>query len=159
MRTTCVATRLAGGHADNALPQMARAVVNCRMLPDEAPGAVQKAIVDVLADPQIEVSSLAPPKPSPPSPLTPAVLTPIERLTASMWPGVPVVPVMSTGATDALYLRAAGIPVYGVDGMFSDLDDVRAHGRDERLPVAALYEGHEFLHRLVRDLSSSGASR
>lgn len=159
MRTTCVATQLAGGHAENALPQMARAVVNCRMLPDEPPGAVQKAIVDILADPQIEVTPIAPAKPSPPSPLTPDVLGPVERLTAAMWPRVPVVPVMSTGATDSLYLRAAGIPVYGVDGMFADLDDVRAHGRDERLPVAAFYEGQEFLYRLVKDLSSSGGGR
>ena len=158
MRTTCVATQLAGGHAENALPQMARAIVNCRMLPDEPPGAVQKAIVDVLADPQIVVTPVAPAKPSPPSPLTPAVMGPVERLTAAMWPGVPVVPVMSTGATDSLYLRAAGIPVYGVDGMFSDLDDVRAHGRDERLPVAAFYEGQEFLYRLVKDLSSPGGA-
>jgi len=159
MRTTCVATQLTGGHAENALPQMARAIVNCRMLPDESPAAVQKAIVDVLADPQIEVSPVAPAKPSPPSPLTPAVLGPIERLTESMWPGVPVVPVMSTGATDSLYLRAAGIPVYGVDGMFVDMDDVRAHGRDERLPVASFYEGHEYLYRLVKALSSREGAR
>jgi acetylornithine deacetylase/succinyl-diaminopimelate desuccinylase-like protein len=159
MRTTCVATQLAGGHAENALPQMARAVVNCRMLPDEAPGAVQKAIVEVLADPQIEVTPVAPAKPSPPSPLTPGVLGPIERLTAEMWPGVPVVPVMSTGATDSLYLRAAGIPAYGVDGMFMDMDDVRAHGRDERVPVDSFYEGQEYLYRLVKALSSPEGAR
>jgi acetylornithine deacetylase/succinyl-diaminopimelate desuccinylase-like protein len=159
MRTTCVATQLAGGHAENALPQMARAVVNCRMLPDEAPGAVREAIVKVLADPQIQVTAVADAKPSPPSPLTPEVLGPVERLTAAMWPGVPVVPVMSTGATDSLYLRAAGIPMYGVDGMFSDLDDVRAHGRDERLPVSSLYEGQEFLYRLVKAMSSSEGGR
>jgi acetylornithine deacetylase/succinyl-diaminopimelate desuccinylase-like protein len=159
MRTTCVATQLSGGHAENALPQMARAVVNCRMLPDDPPEAVRQAIVDVLADPQVEVTPMAAAKPSPPSPLTPAVLGPVERLTEAMWPGVPLLPVMSTGATDSLYLRAAGIPAYGVDGMFTDLDDVRAHGRDERLPVAAFYEGQEFLYRLVKDLSSPGGGR
>jgi acetylornithine deacetylase/succinyl-diaminopimelate desuccinylase-like protein len=159
MRTTCVATQLAGGHAENALPQMARAVVNCRMLPDESPLAVQKTIVEVLADPQIEVTPVAAAKPSPPSPLTPGVLGPIERLTAEMWPGVPVVPVMSTGATDSLYLRAAGIPAYGVDGMFMDMDDVRAHGRDERVPVDSFYEGQEYLYRLVKALSSPEGAR
>ncbi|HEY6546762.1 MAG TPA: M20/M25/M40 family metallo-hydrolase [Vicinamibacteria bacterium] len=159
MRTTCVATQLAGGHAENALPQMARAVVNCRMLPDESPLTVQKTIVEVLADPQIEVTPVAPAKPSPPSPLTPAVLGPIERLTAEMWPGVPVVPVMSTGATDSLYLRGAGIPAYGVDGMFMDMDDVRAHGRDERVPVDSFYEGQEYLYRLVKALSSPEGAR
>jgi len=159
MRTTCVATQLAGGHAENALPQMARAVVNCRMLPDEAPGAVREALVRVLADPQIEVTAVADAKPSPPSPLTSDVLGPVERLTAVMFPGVPVVPVMSTGATDSLYLRAAGIPMYGVDGMFSDLDDVRAHGRDERLPVSSLHEGQEFLYRLVKAMSSPEGGR
>src|SRR5262245_34311803 len=159
MRTTCVATQLAGGHAENALPQMARAVVNCRMLPDEPPGAVREAIVQALADPQIEVTPVAAAKPSPPSPLNPGILGPIERLTGAMFPGVPVVPVMSTGATDSRYLRAAGIPMYGVDGMFGDLDDVRAHGRDERLPVSSLYEGQEFLYRLVKMMSSSQGSR
>jgi acetylornithine deacetylase/succinyl-diaminopimelate desuccinylase-like protein len=159
MRTTCVATQLMGGHAENALPQMARAIVNCRMLPDDPPEAVRRTIVEALADPQIEVTPVAPARPSPPSPLTPAVFGPVERLAAAMWPGVPVVPVMSTGATDSLYLRAAGIPMYGVDGMFSDLDDVRAHGRDERLPVPALYEGQEFLYRLVKAMSSPEGDR
>jgi acetylornithine deacetylase/succinyl-diaminopimelate desuccinylase-like protein len=154
LRTTCVATRLEGGHAENALPQMARAVVNCRMLPDESPEAVRKAIVDVLADSQIEVTPVAPARPSPPSPLGPAILGPVEKLAAAMWPGVPVVPAMSTGATDSLYLRGAGIPMYGVDGMFGDLDDVRAHGRDERLLVSSFYAGQEFLYRLVKTLSS-----
>jgi len=154
LRTTCVATRLDAGHAENALPQTARAVVNCRMLPDESPEAVRTTLTSVLADEKITVTPLAPAKPSPPSPLTPAVLGPIERLTQALWPGVPVVPVMSTGATDSLYLRGAGIPVYGVDGLFENIDDVRAHGRDERLSVASFYEGQEFLHRLVKALSS-----
>jgi acetylornithine deacetylase/succinyl-diaminopimelate desuccinylase-like protein len=87
------------------------------------------------------------------------VLGPVERVTAALFPGVPVVPVMSTGATDSLYLRAAGIPTYGVDGMFMDMDDVRAHGRDERVPVASFYEGQEFLYRLVKVLSSPEGAR
>lgn len=154
LRTTCVATQLQGGHAENALPQMARATVNCRVLPDESPVAVQKTLVKVLADDKIAVTPVLPAMPSPLSPLTPEIMGPVERITQALWPGVPVVPVMSTGATDALYLRAAGIPVYGVDGLFEDIDDIRAHGRDERMGVTAFYEGQEFLYRLVKALSS-----
>jgi acetylornithine deacetylase/succinyl-diaminopimelate desuccinylase-like protein len=155
LRTTCVATLLEGGHAENALPQTARATVNCRMLPDESPEEVQQTLVRVVADEKVAITPVAPAKPSPPSPLTPTVLGPIERITQAMWPGVPVVPVMSTGATDSLYLRGAGIPIYGVDGLFTDIDDVRAHGRDERMPVGSFYEGQEFLYRLVKALSSA----
>jgi acetylornithine deacetylase/succinyl-diaminopimelate desuccinylase-like protein len=159
LRTTCVATLLEGGHAENALPQTARATVNCRMLPDEKPEDVKAAIVSALADEKIAVTAVAPAKPSPPSPLTPAVLSPIERITTAMWPGVPVVPTMSAGSTDALYLRAAGIPIYGVDGIFEDVDDTRAHGRDERTAVSSFYEGEEFLYRLVKALASAEAKR
>ncbi len=154
LRTTCVPTLLEGGHAENALPQTARATVNCRILPDEKPEDVRAALVAALADDKISVTPVAPAKPSPPSPPTAAILAPIERITSSMWPGVPVIPTMSSGATDALYLRGAGIPVYGVDGIFDDVDDVRAHGRDERLRVTSFYEGQEFLYRLVKALSS-----
>jgi acetylornithine deacetylase/succinyl-diaminopimelate desuccinylase-like protein len=153
MRTTCVATRLEGGHADNALPQMARAIVNCRILPGTAPGEVEATLVKVLADDGIAVSSVAPAKPSPPSPLTPEIMGPMEQVTREMWPGVPVLPIMGTGATDSLYLRQAGIRAYGVSGLFSDVDDNRAHGRDERMGVRQLYEGREFLYRLVTRLS------
>jgi acetylornithine deacetylase/succinyl-diaminopimelate desuccinylase-like protein len=157
LRTTCTPTRLEAGHADNALPQTARALVNCRMLPDDTPSEVQQTLIRVLADERITVTPMAPPRPSPPSPLTPEVLTPIERITEALWPGVPVVPVMSTGATDGLHLRRAGIPTYGVDGLFEDIDDVRAHGKDERLKVSSFYEGLEFLNRLVKSLSSTEA--
>ena len=150
---------LEGGHAENALPQTARATVNCRMLPDEKPADVQAAIVAALADSAISVTPIAPAKPSPPSPPSPAILGPIERVTEAMWPGVPVIPVMSAGATDSLYLRGAGIPVYGVDGIFEDVNDVRAHGRDERLLVRSFYEGQEFLYRLVKAYSSGGGGR
>jgi len=154
LRTTCVATRLEAGHADNALPQNAQAVVNCRMHPDDPAEWVHKTLLDTIADPMILVTPMAPAKPSPASPLDAEVLGAIERITSEMWPGVPVLPVLSTGATDSLYLRAAGTPMYGVSGMFGDVDDVRAHGKDERLLVTSFDEGREFLYRLVRALSS-----
>jgi acetylornithine deacetylase/succinyl-diaminopimelate desuccinylase-like protein len=154
MRTTCVATRLDAGHAENALPQTARAVVNCRILPTETPGQVQQTLIEVVANDRIAITPIGEPSPSPPSPLDPDVMRPIERITAAMWPGVPGVPVMSTGATDSRYLRTAGIPVYGVSGLFHDIDDTRSHGKDERIGVNAFYEGQEFLYQLVKALSS-----
>lgn len=156
LRTTCVATRLEAGHAENALPQTARAVVNCRILPNDSPDEIRAELERVLSDPAISVTPMNVPTPSPPSPLRRDVLEPIERLTETMWPGVPVVPVMSTGATDGLYLRNAGIATYGVSGLFSDVDDIRAHGRDERIGVQAFYEGQEFLYRLVKALAGGG---
>jgi acetylornithine deacetylase/succinyl-diaminopimelate desuccinylase-like protein len=156
LRTTCVATRLAGGHADNALPQTARATVNCRLLPDEDPARVTTTIQRVVADTGVSVTVSHAPVPSPPSPLVPGVLGPIEQVTRAMWPGAPVIPSMETGATDGLYLRNAGMPVYGVSGVPLDEDDIRAHGRDERIRVAAFYQGLEFSERLVRALSGSG---
>ncbi len=156
MRTTCVATMLQGGHAPNALPQTAKANVNCRMLPGESPEDVRRTLVGVLADEAIAVTPVAPAKPSPPSPLKPEVMGAIERVTQQMWPGVVVLPVMGTGATDGLYLRRAGIPTYGVDGIFEDVDDTRAHGKDERIGIKQFYDGQEFLYRLVKLLSLPG---
>jgi acetylornithine deacetylase/succinyl-diaminopimelate desuccinylase-like protein len=156
MRTTCVATRLEGGHADNALPQLARALVNCRILPGQPAAEVHDTLVRVLADDKVSVAPVDEPKPSAPSPLRPDVMGPIEGITQAMWPGVPVVPVMGTGATDSLYLRQAGIHAYGVSGLFSDVDDNRAHGRDERIGIRQFQEGQEFLYRLVKELSSRG---
>ena len=153
MRTTCVATRLAGGHANNALPQMASANVNCRILPGVSPASVRDKLVEVLADPKIKVSFVGEATPSKPSPLRPDVIGAVESLTKEMFPGVIVVPVMSTGATDGLYLRNGEIPTYGVDGTFGDIDDVRAHGRDERIGVKQFYEGLEFQYRLIKALS------
>jgi acetylornithine deacetylase/succinyl-diaminopimelate desuccinylase-like protein len=153
MRTTCVATRLEGGHAENALPQVARATVNCRMLPGADPKEVAQTLVRVLDDDRIAVTPIGEPRPSEPSPLRPDVMGAIERVTNELWPGVPVIPTMSTGATDGLYLRNAGMPVYGVDGIFTDADDTRAHGRDERLGAKEFYEGREFLYRLVKALA------
>ncbi len=154
MRTTCIPTMLAAGHAENALPQTARATVNCRLLPGEVPDSVQATLVRVLADSAISVSPIAAAKPSAASPLLPEVLGAVERVTQAMWPGVPVVPTMVTGATDGLYLRNAGIPTYGVSGLFEEIGDTRAHGRDERIGVTAFFEGQEFLSRLVKELSS-----
>ncbi len=153
LRTTCVATELQGGHAENALPQTARATVNCRLFPGTDPSAVQQTLEQVIDDEEVRISPVAVARPSPPSPLSQEVMGAIERITQKMWPGVPVIPTMSTGATDGLYLRNAGIPTYGVSGIFSDVDDARAHGKDERIPVASFFEGREFLYRLVLALS------
>lgn len=155
LRTTCVATMLNGGHAENALPQRARATVNCRVLPNHDPAQVQAMLQALAAPHDVVITPIAAAKPSSPSPLTPELLGQIERVTRQMWPGVPVVPVMSTGATDALYLRNAGIPVYGVSGIFQDVDDVRAHGQDERILANSFFEGQEFLYRLVQGVAGS----
>jgi acetylornithine deacetylase/succinyl-diaminopimelate desuccinylase-like protein len=153
MRTTCVATRLDAGHAENALPQTARATVNCRILPQENANDIHRKLIEVIADERISVTFIKEPKPSPPSPLKPEIVRPIEEATRVMWKDVPVVPIMGTGATDSLYFRQVNIPMYGVSGIFSDIDDNRAHGRDERLGVREFYEGQEFLDRLVKLLA------
>jgi acetylornithine deacetylase/succinyl-diaminopimelate desuccinylase-like protein len=153
MRTTCVATVLKGGHANNALPQSAQAIVNCRMLPDDKPDDVLAAIQAAIADEQVEVSSVYSSTASPVSPLRKDVLETLDRLAASMWPGVTVVPAMSTGASDAKPLRAAGIPVYGISGMFGDPNDIRAHGKDERIGVREFYQGVEFMYQFIKALT------
>jgi acetylornithine deacetylase/succinyl-diaminopimelate desuccinylase-like protein len=154
LRTTCVATRLDAGHADNALPETATAIVNCRLFPGDAPEEVRATLVRVVDDPSILVTPLSEANRSDASPLRSDVMGAIEKITAEMWPGVAVIPIMSTGATDGLFLRNAGIPTYGVSGFFQDLNDMRAHGRDERIGVRQFYEGREFLYRLVKALSS-----
>jgi acetylornithine deacetylase/succinyl-diaminopimelate desuccinylase-like protein len=154
MRTTCIATMLDAGHAENALPQTATAIVNCRILPGESPEKVLHTLINVLADDNIEISPIHEVTPSPPSLLVPEIMNAIEQVTEKIWPSVPVIPTMLTGATDGLYLRNAGIPVYGVSGLFEDIDDIRAHGQDERIGVKAFYEGQEFLFLLVKELSS-----
>ena len=154
LRTTCVPTLVEAGHAENALPQHARATVNCRILPQETAAEVRRTLVRVLADDQIKVTPVAESKPSPPSPLRGDVMGPVEGITQKMWPRVPVVPVMGTGATDSLFFRQAGIPMYGVSGIFGDIEDGRAHGKDERIAITSFYEGQEFLYRLTKALSS-----
>jgi len=153
LRTTCVATMLSGGHAENALPQRARATVNCRVLPGEPIESVQTALEKAIGDTEVELTRVAEATPSPASPLSAEVLGPIERITEELWPGVPVLPTMSTGATDGLFLRNAGIPVYGVSGLFGDIDDNRAHGQNERILVRSYLDGQEFLYRLTKALS------
>lgn len=157
LRTTCVATMVTAGHALNALPQRATANINCRVLPGEDPLAVQRTLAQIIANPQLTLTPVEEATPSPPSPLTPAIMQTIAQITSQLWPGVPVVPFMSTGATDGLFFRAAGIPIYGVSGLFGDMDDVRAHGRDERLGVREFFDGQEFLWRLVTTLSGATA--
>jgi len=155
MRTTCVATMLAAGHAENALPQRASATVNCRPLPDDSPDAVRQTLAEVLDDAEISMTTTREPRSAPASPLDPEVLRSVELITEAMWPGIPVIPTMVTFATDGLYLRNAGIPTYGVSGIFYDMDDNRAHGRDERIGVQQFFDGQEFLYRLVKALSST----
>ena len=114
-----------------------------------------RTLVEVVDDSRVSIKPVAPPKPSPLSALTEEVMAPIQEITEAMWPGVVVIPTMSTGATDGLYFRNAGIPVYGVSGLFGDIDDVRAHGRDERMLVQSFYDGLDFLDRLVREYTSN----
>ena len=155
LRTTCVATMLDAGHAENALPQRAQATVNCRVLPGASVEAVQDTLATVIGDSQVTITPIIEAILSAPSPLTPEVLSAIEGVTEELWPGVPVIPTMSAGATDGLFLRNAGIPVYGVSGLFSDIEDNRAHGQNERILIKSYFEGQEFLYRLVTRLSRS----
>ena len=155
LRTTCVATLLEGGHAMNALPQLAAATVNCRVLPEDSLDYVQTTLQKVVADDQVSVKTLGEPAPGPASALRPDVLAAVGRATDALWPGVPVVPIMVMGATDGKALRVAGIPTYGVQGIFFDRDDIRFHGRDERLGVQSFYEGQAFLYEVVKTLSKS----
>ncbi len=154
MRTTCVATMLSGGHAQNALPQTAAADINCRMLPDDTPETVLKTLRDIVRDSLVTITCTYASIHGPRSPMRNDVLDNVERITKSMWPGVVVTPYMSTGASDGRILRSAGIPVYGVSGMFGDVDDVRAHGRDERIGIKEFYNGVEFMYRFMKALTS-----
>jgi acetylornithine deacetylase/succinyl-diaminopimelate desuccinylase-like protein len=159
LRTTCVATMLEGGHARNALPQLAAANVNCRVLPDDSLQYVVDALKKVIADDQVVISITNQEENSPSSPLRPDLVRAMSRITDSMWPGVIVLPTMSTGATDGRALRAAGIPTYGVQGFFNERDDNRAHGRDERMMVRSFYEGQTFLYELVKALAVTAQNR
>jgi len=158
LRTTCVPTMLEGGHAPNALPALATANVNCRIIPGTPINEVQATLVKIIDSKRIEISPVQSGsiggRPAPPSPLLPGVMKPLEKAAAEMWPGVPVVPVMDTGASDGAISRAAGIPTYGVAGAFIDLDDDRSHGRDERLPVNSFYDGVQFYYLFIKALSS-----
>jgi acetylornithine deacetylase/succinyl-diaminopimelate desuccinylase-like protein len=154
LRTTCVATQLEGGHARNALPQLAAAGVNCRVLPEDSVDYVKSTLEKVIADDQVKVTIVGDVPKGPASPMRPDIMKAVGRLTDTMWPGVPSIPIMVMGATDGRSLRLAGIPTYGVQGFFMDRDDIRFHGRDERMGVQAFYEGQQFLYELVKTLSA-----
>ncbi len=152
LRTTCVPTLLHGGHAENALPQMAMATVNCRLLPDEDPDAVDRALREALADPAIVVARVAQPHLSRPSPVDPRLFAHIAEAGQALWGKLPVRPYMSAGATDSVFLRAAGMPVYVFNGIAYDVDDDRSHGQDERIGVDSYYQSLEFTWRLLKAL-------
>ena len=154
LHTTAVATMIEGGHAENALPQTARATVNCRIMPGDSPDVVEQTLRRVLADDKISLTQIEPAKPSPPSELTPEVLRAITQAKEKLWPGVPIVPEMETGATDGLSFRQLGIPTYGITGIVKDQDDVRMHGKDERVGVQDFYNGMEYEYQLLKAIAS-----
>jgi acetylornithine deacetylase/succinyl-diaminopimelate desuccinylase-like protein len=153
MRTTCVATRLDAGHADNALPQRAKATVNCRLLPGEKPTSVHDQL-QKLAGEKVKVAPRGEANASEPSDAQSAPFKIMARVSETMWPGVAVIPVMSSGATDGSRLRNDGIPTFGASGIFNEFGEVRIHGRDERVPIKSLYDGQEYLYRLVKALAT-----
>lgn len=156
LRTTCVATMLSGGHATNALPQLAEANVNCRIFPSETAQEVRAHLERAIGDTSVKVEIRSQRPGVAPSPLLPEVLGPVTRITKDMFGDIPVIPMMSTGATDSRFFRARGIPAFGVSGLFSDPSvDARAHGRDERMRVQSFYEGQEFLYRLTKALATA----
>jgi acetylornithine deacetylase/succinyl-diaminopimelate desuccinylase-like protein len=164
MRTTCVATRLAGGHANNALPQMAQANVNCRILPGHSLEEVRLDLVRIIDDPKVtvryvdsagEISDTAPDRKAlPPAALKPEVMQPLDKLVNEMWPGTPVIPTMATGASDGVFTNAAGMPTYGISGIALETNDVRAHGKDERVPIESYYRGVDFYYHFVKTLGA-----
>ncbi len=155
LHSTCVATMLSGGHQENALAQRAQATVQCRIMPDETVEGTKAALEKVLNDPAIHVRVLGLVTIAPESLPTPQLLASVEKVVHSMWPGVPVIPNMSAGASDSIFTRNAGIPSYGISGAWEDIHDVRAHGRDERREMGAFYESVEFTYRLMKELSAA----
>ena len=156
LRTTCVATMLEGGHARNALPQLAAANVNCRIFPDDTPEYVLETLKKVVADDQVIVTIKENEGKAPPSPMRADIMRAFNQITDTMWPGIITLPSMATGASDGRYLRQSGIPTYGIQGFFGDRNDNRAHGRDERMLVESFYEGQTFLYELVKKLAVTG---
>ena len=156
LRTTCVATMIEGGHAVNALPQHVEANVNCRIFPGHTPAEIKDVLTRVIGDPKVTIEYRRDDKPlAKAPPLDPKVIGPMEKLAAKYFPGVPVVPSMSTGATDGVYIGGAGIPTYGVPGAWGDPDGNGVHGLNERLQVKGIYTGRDYLYDLVKALASS----
>jgi acetylornithine deacetylase/succinyl-diaminopimelate desuccinylase-like protein len=159
LRTTCVATMLSGGHATNALPQLAEANINCRIYPSDSPEYVRSTLAGAIGDTTVKVLIKTQRPPSPPAKMSPEILQPVTRVTKELFGDVPVIPTMSTGANDSRFLLALGIQSYGVSGLFSDPKvDARSHGRDERIRLQSYYEGQEFLYRLTKLLASNPAT-
>ena len=159
LRTTCVATMLSGGHATNALPQLAEANINCRLYPTDTVDVVRATFEKLINDTTVQVLVRSQRPPSPPTAMLPELMDPVVQITRDMWGNIPVIPVMSTGATDSRFFRALGVPAFGVSGLFSDPTvDARAHGRDERMRMQSYYEGQEFLYRLTKALTTSPRS-
>ncbi|MGB5347320.1 MAG: M20/M25/M40 family metallo-hydrolase [Woeseia sp.] len=157
-RTTCVATGLSGGHAENALPQSARATINCRVLPQSSAEAT-KAVIEKFAAPHgVSVTQIAIARQSPPSPLDEQVMGPVAEVSKALWGDIPIIPEMSTGATDGLFVRNVGIPVYGVSGIAEDPNDIRAHGQDERINVKSFYDANEFWYLLLKAMAGRNAN-
>jgi acetylornithine deacetylase/succinyl-diaminopimelate desuccinylase-like protein len=151
LRTTCVATMLDAGHATNALPQRARANINCRIFPGVDPETVRGKLEELVADPEVKVTALESRGPtSPPPPLTPQIMGPFEKLATQFWPGVPVVPILQPGATDGEFLNSVGIPTYGIEPVFIGPDLGHIHGLNEYVGVKSLLEGRDFLYQLVK---------
>lgn len=155
LRTTCVATMLSGGHAENALPQAATATVNCRVMPGVPVADIERRLVELVADTSISIRTTHAPTPSPPSPLRADLMASIERLASQFWSGGVVVPGMSAGATDGLFVRNVGVPVYGLSALQMDAARDRSHGLDEAIPVKSLYQSREYWYQLVKDLTTS----
>lgn len=154
LRTTCVATMLKAGHAENALPATAKATVNCRILPGEDAVTVERTIVRVVGDTSVKLAPVDTAIPSPPSPLRPDVFSAIDGAVKAVWSSLPIVPEMSTGASDGLFIRNAGVPVYGVTGLFIDVNDNREHGKDERILVTSFEDGLKFSYELIKRLGT-----
>jgi acetylornithine deacetylase/succinyl-diaminopimelate desuccinylase-like protein len=151
LRTTCVATMLSAGHATNALPQRASANINCRIFPGVSRGAIRDELQRIAGDPTVSVTITGNPGPVPPvAPLTAQILDPVKKVAAQLWPGVPVVPGLEPGGSDAVYLDRVGVPTYGITGILVDPDGGHIHGLNERVRVRSVYDGRTFLYRLVK---------
>jgi acetylornithine deacetylase/succinyl-diaminopimelate desuccinylase-like protein len=150
LHTTCVATQLEGGHAPNALPQRATATLSCRIMQGTTPEQVKETLEKTVNDPEVKVEIFRRRDGSSPPPLTDEIMGPVKAQAAKMWPGVPIAPLMTAGATDGRFLMNAGIPTYGLSGMFSTTGENNAHGLNEKLRVKSLYEGRDFLEAVVR---------